>query len=156
MKPRVAHRSTFWERMMKSSIEKKMRSNSDRKNSWVMLAESGSGGYTPLPGEQTLYQSPPRTTLSLQTSHSRFPSESYSQQCKSGVVYLTNRRVRLYSTVQNLTQPCQPPTKANATTRSSTSPLPQARPSNPSPSPSYMSPTHVSPHHGSAQTNGKL
>ncbi|KAJ4371571.1 hypothetical protein N0V83_004790 [Neocucurbitaria cava] len=56
-----------------------------------MLAESG--GYTPLPGEQTLYQSPPRTTLSLQTSHRHPPSESYSQQCKSGVVYLTNRRM---------------------------------------------------------------
>ncbi|KAI8935229.1 hypothetical protein NX059_007818 [Plenodomus lindquistii] len=58
---------------------------------WVMLAESG--GYTPLPGEQTLYQSPPRTTLSLQTSHRNTPAESYSQQCKSGVIYLTNRRL---------------------------------------------------------------
>lgn len=58
---------------------------------WVMLAESG--GYTPLPGEQTLYQSPPRTALSLQTSHRHTPAESYSQQCKSGVVYLTNRRL---------------------------------------------------------------
>lgn len=57
-----------------------------------MLADGG-GGYTPLPGEQTLYQSPPRTTLSLQTSHRHPPSESYSQQCKSGVVYLTNRRM---------------------------------------------------------------
>jgi len=59
---------------------------------WVMLAESG--GYTPLPGEQTLYQSPPRTTLSLQTNHHHTPSASYSQQCKSGVIHLTNRRVR--------------------------------------------------------------
>lgn len=58
---------------------------------WVMLADGG--GYTPLPGEQTLYQSPPRTTLSIQTSHQRYPAESYSQQCKSGVVYLTNRRI---------------------------------------------------------------
>ncbi|KAH3949959.1 hypothetical protein HBI56_024550 [Parastagonospora nodorum] len=58
---------------------------------WVMLADGG--GYTPLPGETTLYQSPPRTTLSLQTSHRHSPSESYSQQCKSGVVYLTNRRI---------------------------------------------------------------
>ncbi|CAN9091019.1 unnamed protein product [Alternaria alternata] len=69
--------------------EKKTKPN--RKTSWVMLAENG--GYTPLPGEQTLYQSPPRTTLSLQTSHRNHPSESYSQQCKSGVVYLTNRRM---------------------------------------------------------------
>jgi len=58
---------------------------------WVMLAESG--GYTPLPGEQTLYQSPPRTTLSLQTNHHHTPSASYSQQCKSGVIHLTNRRL---------------------------------------------------------------
>ncbi len=57
-----------------------------------MLAESG--GYTPLPGEQTLYQSPPRTTLSVQSSAQNPPSQAYSQQCKSGVVYLTNRRVR--------------------------------------------------------------
>ncbi|KAH8730908.1 WW-domain ligand protein-domain-containing protein [Phaeosphaeriaceae sp. PMI808] len=68
------------------------KSRSNRKNSWVMLSESGSG-YTPLPGEQTLYQSPQRTTLSLQTSHRHPPSEAYSQQCKSGVVYLTNRRI---------------------------------------------------------------
>lgn len=68
------------------------KTKSNRKSSWVMLAENG--GYTPLPGEQTLYQSPARTTLSLQTSHRHPPSESYSQQCKSGVVFLTNRRVR--------------------------------------------------------------
>lgn len=65
---------------------------SNCKNSWVMLAESS--GYTPLPGETTLYQSPPRTTLSLQSSNRNHPSEAFSQQCKSGVIYLTNRRVR--------------------------------------------------------------
>ncbi|KAJ4343694.1 hypothetical protein N0V95_006559 [Ascochyta clinopodiicola] len=67
------------------------KSKTDRKRSWVMVAENGE--YTPLPGEQTLYQSPQRTTLSLQTSHRHPPSETYSQQCKSGVVYLTNRRI---------------------------------------------------------------
>ncbi|KAF2728046.1 hypothetical protein EJ04DRAFT_406112, partial [Polyplosphaeria fusca] len=61
------------------------------KNSWVMLADSG--GYTPLPGEQTLYMSPPRTTLSLQSNSRLPPSQAYSQQCKSGIVYLTNRRI---------------------------------------------------------------
>jgi len=74
---------------MSEKTMKKTKSN--RKSSWVMLAENG--GYTPLPGEQTLYQSPPRTTLSLQTSNRHSPSQSYSQQCKSGVVFLTNRRV---------------------------------------------------------------
>ncbi|KAF2449266.1 hypothetical protein P171DRAFT_480362 [Karstenula rhodostoma CBS 690.94] len=64
---------------------------SDRKNSWVMLAEGS--GYTPLPGETTLYQSPPRTTLSLQSPSQNTPAGTYSQQCKSGVIYLTNRRI---------------------------------------------------------------
>ncbi|KAF2749689.1 hypothetical protein M011DRAFT_384300, partial [Sporormia fimetaria CBS 119925] len=63
----------------------------DLKRSWVMLSESGS--YTPLPGEQTLYHSPPRTTLSLQTPNHKPPSNAYSLQCKSGSVYLTNRRI---------------------------------------------------------------
>ncbi|KAF1930032.1 uncharacterized protein M421DRAFT_383306 [Didymella exigua CBS 183.55] len=58
---------------------------------WVMI--STDGGYTPLPGETTLYQSPQRTTLSLQSSHRLPPAEAYSQQCKNGVVYLTNRRM---------------------------------------------------------------
>jgi hypothetical protein len=91
--PRILGASQHWDSNMKSASEKTKIRRSNRKNSWVMLAESG--GYTALPGEQTLYQSPPRTTLSLQTSHRHPPSESYSQQCKSGVVYLTNRRVRL-------------------------------------------------------------
>ncbi|KAL5374575.1 hypothetical protein PMIN06_012421 [Paraphaeosphaeria minitans] len=58
---------------------------------WVMLAEGS--GYTPLPGETTLYQSPPRTTLSLQSPSRNAPAEAYSLQCKSGVIYLTNRRI---------------------------------------------------------------
>ncbi|KAF1911130.1 WW-domain ligand protein-domain-containing protein [Ampelomyces quisqualis] len=76
---------------MKSGSGETKTAKSNRKRSWVMLKDGG--GYTPLPGEQTLFQSPPRTTLSLQTSHRLPPSESYSQQCKSGVVYLTNRRI---------------------------------------------------------------
>ncbi|KAK7179680.1 ww-domain ligand protein [Paraphaeosphaeria sporulosa] len=56
-----------------------------------MLAEGS--GYTPLPGETTLYQSPPRTTLSLQSPSRNTPAEAYSLQCKSGVIYLTNRRI---------------------------------------------------------------
>lgn len=75
------------------NIKDLKKSRADRKRSWVMVSESG--GYTPLPGETTLYQSPQRTTLSLQSSHGLPPAEAYSQQCKNGVVYLTNRRVRL-------------------------------------------------------------
>jgi hypothetical protein len=108
---RVAHRSTFWRRTMKSRTEKMKKSKSDSKNSWVMLAESGDGGYTPLPGEQTLYQSPTRTTLSLQTTNTQSSHEAYSQHCKSGVVYLTNRRVGLYTT----SHPTSSPTKLSLT-----------------------------------------
>jgi hypothetical protein len=79
------------------------KTKSNRKNSWVMLAESG--GYTPLPGEQTLYQSPPRTTLSLQSSNRQSPGGAYSKQCKSGVVYLTNRRVRHPSSTPSASAP---------------------------------------------------
>lgn len=64
---------------------------SNRNGSWVMLA--GNGVYTPLPGEKTLYTSPPRTTLSLQSTNRQSSSQPYSRNCKSGVVYLTNRRV---------------------------------------------------------------
>jgi hypothetical protein len=78
----------------KTKTKTKTKSQADRKRSWVMLAEGDGGGYTPLPGEQTLYQSPPRTTLSLHTSSRRNATDTYSQQSKSGVVYLTNRRVR--------------------------------------------------------------
>jgi hypothetical protein len=77
-----------------SKNKNKNKSQADRKHSWVMLAEGDGGGYTPLPGEQTLYQSPPRTTLSLHTSSRRNATDTYSQQSKSGIVYLTNRRVR--------------------------------------------------------------
>jgi hypothetical protein len=74
--------------MRVAAVRKKM---SDKKSSWVMIAESG--GYTRLPGEQTLYVSPPRTTLSLQSSNRHTPSQAYSLQSKSGVVHLTTRRV---------------------------------------------------------------
>lgn len=122
---------------MKAASGDTKKSKSDRKNSWVMLAESG--GYTPLPGEQTLYQSPPRTTLSLQTSHRHPPSESYSQQCKSGVVYLTNRRVCLQYLLNHA--PLWP-SQADRDSRLYTSPSPRHRPCSPSP---YLSSTLPTP-----------
>jgi len=68
---------------------KRVRNN----RSWVMLSEAD-GGFTPLPGEQRLYTSPPRTALSLQ-SLNKFPGKQpYSLQSSAGSVYLTNRRVR--------------------------------------------------------------
>lgn len=65
-----------------------------RSKSWVMLSEDG---FTPLPGESTLYKSPNRTTLSLQ-SLNKFPGkEPFSIYSGAGNVYLTNRRVSLAS-----------------------------------------------------------
>ncbi|KAI9714369.1 MAG: hypothetical protein M1820_000330 [Bogoriella megaspora] len=66
---------------------KKLRSLAD---SWVMLAD---GGFTPLPGEQTLYTSPPRTALSLQSLAKQQGPVPYSMQSGAGTVYLTNRRI---------------------------------------------------------------
>ncbi|KAF1991940.1 hypothetical protein K402DRAFT_399889 [Aulographum hederae CBS 113979] len=58
---------------------------------WVMLSKTE--GFTPLPGEQRLYTSPPRTTLHLQ-SVNKFPGhEPYSITSSGGCVHLTNRRI---------------------------------------------------------------
>ncbi|KAE9972076.1 hypothetical protein EG328_005249 [Venturia inaequalis] len=58
---------------------------------WVMLSETE--GFTPLPGEQRLYQSPPRTALSLQTLN-KFPGKQpYTLSSTGGCVHLTNRRI---------------------------------------------------------------
>ncbi|KAL2350182.1 hypothetical protein BJ546DRAFT_491371 [Cryomyces antarcticus] len=58
---------------------------------WVMLSDSE--GFTPLPGEQKLYTSPPRTSLSLHTLN-KFPGkEPFSVQSSTGCVHLTNRRI---------------------------------------------------------------
>ncbi|KAF2234011.1 hypothetical protein EV356DRAFT_486036 [Viridothelium virens] len=58
---------------------------------WVMLSDDGA--FTPLPGEQTLYTSPPRTSLSLQSLAKQTHTEAFSIQSSAGHVYLTNRRV---------------------------------------------------------------
>ncbi|OCL07561.1 thiolase [Glonium stellatum] len=58
---------------------------------WVMLSEGG--GFTPLPGEKTLYTSPPRTTLSLQSLNKYPGKEPYIIQSSAGCVHLTNRRL---------------------------------------------------------------
>ncbi|KAF2423073.1 hypothetical protein EJ08DRAFT_457947 [Tothia fuscella] len=62
-----------------------------RKCSWVMLSESE--GFTPLPGEQRLYTSPPRTTLSLQSLNKYPGKQPYTVQSSAGSVFLTNRRI---------------------------------------------------------------
>ncbi|KAF2675189.1 hypothetical protein BT63DRAFT_30749 [Microthyrium microscopicum] len=59
---------------------------------WVMLS-SDSRGFTPLPGEQHLYSSPPRTSLVLKSLASYPGNEPFSADSTSGTVHLTNRRV---------------------------------------------------------------
>jgi WW domain-binding protein 2 len=62
-----------------------------RKNSWVMLAPSGE--YTPLPGETTVYTSPPRTFLHVKSPSGYPGSQPYDLQSGPGKAYLTTRRV---------------------------------------------------------------
>ncbi|KAK8253150.1 hypothetical protein HDK77DRAFT_425004 [Phyllosticta capitalensis] len=58
---------------------------------WVMLAEPD--GFALLPGEQHLWKSSPRTSLSLQ-SKNKFPGhEPFSLSSSAGTVYITNQRV---------------------------------------------------------------
>ncbi|KAF2842077.1 hypothetical protein M501DRAFT_998313 [Patellaria atrata CBS 101060] len=61
-----------------------------RKTSWVMLEENG---FVPLPGEQPIYTSPPRTSLSLHSLNKYPGKEPFSLQSSAGVIYLTNRRI---------------------------------------------------------------
>ncbi|KAF2137638.1 uncharacterized protein K452DRAFT_100166 [Aplosporella prunicola CBS 121167] len=58
---------------------------------WVMLSENE--GFTPLPGEQRLYTSPPRTTLSLRSLNKYPGKEPFSVQSSTGCLHLTNRRI---------------------------------------------------------------
>src|ERR1700760_2717329 len=61
--------------------------------SWVMLSDD-KRSFTPLVGEQQLYCSPPRTTLSVNTKYtSGTESDNFSVDSGAGVVFLTNRRV---------------------------------------------------------------
>ncbi|QIW99425.1 hypothetical protein AMS68_004943 [Peltaster fructicola] len=59
---------------------------------WVMLSN---GTFTPLPGEQTLYTSPPRVALSISvpTHYPGRQQQSFSVSSSSGLIYLTNRRL---------------------------------------------------------------
>lgn len=73
------------------SQKKKKANMLNRFRSWVMLSETD--GFVPLPGEQRLYTSPPRTTLSIQTLNKYPGKEPFSIQSSAGCVHLTNRRV---------------------------------------------------------------
>ena len=59
--------------------------------SWVMLDDKKS--LVPLPREKILFNSPPRTSLTLQTPNSYPGKEPLSIQCSSGTAFITNQRV---------------------------------------------------------------
>ncbi|TKA61874.1 hypothetical protein B0A55_10457 [Friedmanniomyces simplex] len=64
-------------------------------SSWVMLSPSTNPPFTPLPGEQTLFASPPRIGFSLSTP-AHYPGKQqqpFSLAHSSGILYLTNRRI---------------------------------------------------------------
>ncbi|KAI9682691.1 MAG: hypothetical protein M1829_006678 [Trizodia sp. TS-e1964] len=61
-------------------------------NSWVMLSETE--GFIHLPGERIIYTSPPRTSLSLQTSPTTYPADQpIAISSNTGCVHLTNQRI---------------------------------------------------------------
>lgn len=66
-------------------------------HSWVML-DTASKDFVRLPGEQTLYTSPSRTSLALQTPNSYPGKEPLSIKCSDGKAFITNRRVSLNAT----------------------------------------------------------
>jgi hypothetical protein len=62
-----------------------------------MIAEDRQS-FTPLSGEQRLYMSPPRTSLSIvsveRSTDAASQAPRFSLDSKDGTVFLTNRRVR--------------------------------------------------------------
>lgn len=75
-------------------------------HSWVMLDDGHN--FVPLPREKILFTSPPRTTLSLETSNSYPGKEPLAISCSGGTAYLTNQRVspmrtKLWSTGTDMT-----------------------------------------------------
>ncbi|KAK3641074.1 hypothetical protein LTR56_011520 [Elasticomyces elasticus] len=62
---------------------------------WVMLSPSSSQPFTPLPGEQTLFTSPPRIGFAI-TTPAHYPGKQqqpFSLTHSSGILHLTNRRI---------------------------------------------------------------
>jgi hypothetical protein len=64
----------------------------ETRRSWVMLSED-KRRFTPLPGEQQIYTSSPRTALSLKTLTGYPGSDPFSIESNAGTIYLTTRRV---------------------------------------------------------------
>lgn len=68
--------------------------------SWVMLDSSNPQAFVNLPGERALYSSPTRTAFSLSTSNSLPGATPIKLNSSSGVVHLTNQRVRIHLPVE--------------------------------------------------------
>jgi len=64
-------------------------------NSWVMTA-AGTDGFIKLPNEQILFTSPSRTSLQVSSPNSFPAAQPFTCKSDSGIVYITNQRVRLW------------------------------------------------------------
>lgn len=64
-------------------------------DSWVMLDDAHT--FVPLPGEKTLFISPPRTALSLDAGNAFPGKEPLTVSCSNGTAILTNQRVKFFS-----------------------------------------------------------
>ncbi|KAF8467634.1 hypothetical protein BDZ91DRAFT_793320 [Kalaharituber pfeilii] len=58
---------------------------------WVMLDERGTQKFVNLPGEKTLYTSPPRVSFQLKALS--YTGKNYSLKCGDGLAYVTNSRI---------------------------------------------------------------
>ncbi|KAM5445580.1 hypothetical protein MaudCBS49596_007400 [Microsporum audouinii] len=59
--------------------------------SWAMVHETK--GLVLLPNERIIYSSPPRTSMSLRSTHPGPDKQSFSKQSSAGHVHLTNQRI---------------------------------------------------------------
>ncbi|KAF1350754.1 hypothetical protein BDV97DRAFT_397751 [Delphinella strobiligena] len=60
---------------------------------WVMLSPTTPPTFTPLTHEQTLYTSPPRTSLLLHSLNAYPGKTPFAVSSSAGTLYLTNRRI---------------------------------------------------------------
>lgn len=132
---------------MKQQLTKKL-----SLRSWVMLDDSNPQTFVNLPGERALYSSPARTSFSLTTSNSLPSTTPIKLSSSSGVVHLTNQRVRICPSHGLPTEPQH--ADILDYDRSSTSPPNAQRNSNLSPAPSTIFTTRTSLPRSLVQTSG--
>lgn len=79
---------------LRAAEESMLKSARARAKSWVMTSSSEEP-FVKLPNERVLYVSPTRTSLSLSSTNTFPGTQPWSVKSDSGIVYITNQRVRL-------------------------------------------------------------